>query len=86
MTNQQESKKKTITYQVTKNAEKMVAIWEHVDTSGIKRVETAIVDISMPIANLSHLQNALDASLGAGKGHSTMKIKPSYSVTIESEG
>lgn len=72
-------------YEVTKNQERLVVLWEHVSNTGIKRIETAIVGIGDPMENLKHIQQALDFVFGAGIGHSTIKVKPAYTVSFERE-
>lgn len=72
-----------IKYQIGMNMDRMVVLYEHVDPTGIKRIETAIVKTDMPVSNLNHLQTAFDAFFGRGKGHSTVSVKRSHTVTIE---
>lgn len=84
MTNQQESKSdKATIYTVSKSTERMVVLWEHIGCEGIKRVETAIVNLDMPMVNIEHIKAAYDSHFGAGKGHSTITVKPSYVITVD---
>ena len=76
---------KTIKYQIAKNQDRAVVLWEHVDSVGIKRLEAAIVAVDSPVENLHHIQAAFDAHFGAGRGHSQIIIKDSYTIMIDND-
>lgn len=76
---------KPIKYDVTQNEERLVVIWEHISNTGIKRIETAIVGINDKMDNLKHIQKALDCHFGESHGHSTIQVKPAFTVTFEEE-
>ena len=73
----------SIRYKITPNHDESVVIWEHIDPTGMRRQEAAIVTAEMSVENIGHIQAAFDDFFGASKGHSKIIIQRIHSVGIE---
>jgi hypothetical protein len=61
----------------------MVVIYERVDSTGMRRTETAIVRAGAQMTDLRYIKDAFDAafSLGVG-GYSTIQVKQAHTVIV----
>ena len=78
-----QEKDNIVSYQVTPNEDLMVVIYERVDSTGMRRTETAIVRANALMSDLKHLQMAFDSAFAMGPGgYSTLKIKRAHTVIV----
>jgi hypothetical protein len=72
-----------VSYQVTPNQDLMVVIYERIDSTGMKRTETAIVKAGALMAYLRHIKDAFDSAFSSGiGGYSTIQVKQAHTVIV----
>ena len=72
-----------VIYKIEPNFEKMIVLWEHTDSTGIKRHEAAIVNAEMAIENIRYIQTAFDQFFGADGGHSRIIMQRIHTVSLK---